>query len=222
MMRAVVALLLVANVVFFAWSRGWLDTVAGVRATGDREPERLARQVHPEVVRILTPQAVAAAASAAESRLACLEAGPFDDAAVGAAEAALATTLPSGTWARASTERPSGWIVYVGRFPSREAMQRREEELARQGVDAQALRHVPELEPGLELARFRERDEAGLALADLARRGVQGGRLVQLRALPTVHMLRVDRADPDLATKVAGLRLDALGGGFHPCPRPAS
>jgi hypothetical protein len=34
-------------------------------------------------------------------------------------------------------------------------------------------------------------------------------------------VLRVDRADPDLATKVAGLKLDALGKGFAPCPRPS-
>jgi len=62
MLRALIALLLLANLAFYAWSQSWLDDIVGVRARGDREPERLARQFHPEVVRILTPQALAAAA----------------------------------------------------------------------------------------------------------------------------------------------------------------
>ena len=171
-------------------------------------------------MRILTPQAVAAAASAAESRLACLEAGPFDDAAVGAARR-RATTLPSGTWARQhrAAERMDRRVRRP--LPGREAMQRREEELARQGVDAQALRHVPELEPGLELARFRERDEAGLALADLGAPRGAGRPAGQLRALPTVHMLRVDRADPDLATR-PGCAWTRWAAASIPAPRPAS
>ncbi|HEV7914739.1 MAG TPA: hypothetical protein VGP22_13320, partial [Albitalea sp.] len=109
MLRGLVAALLLANLVFLAWSQGWIDPVLGTRSGGDREPERLALQVRPETVRILTPQAVAAAASAAESRLVCLEAGPFDTGSIGAAESALSTTLPSGTWARVSSERPAAW-----------------------------------------------------------------------------------------------------------------
>jgi hypothetical protein len=164
---------------------------------------------------------VAAAASAAESRLACLEAGPFDDGGVAAAEAALAGTLPSGTWSRITIERTPGWIVYMGRFSSREALQKKEQELARLKVDNEEVRNTPELEPGLMLGRFRERNDAGLALADLLRRGVQTARLVELPRGGPVHMLRVDRADPELAARVQNLRLDALGRGFVPCARPS-
>ena len=41
-----------------------------------------------------------------------------------------------------------------------------------------------------------------------------------LPAPAMVHLLRVERAEPDLAAKVAGLRLDALGRGFVACTRP--
>jgi hypothetical protein len=194
-----------------------------VHASGDREPERLNQQVRPEIVRILTPQAVAAAASAAasaaESRLACLEAGPFDANTIGAAERALAATLPSGTWARITTERPSAWIVYMGRYPNREALQRKEQELARLRVDYDEVRNAPELEPGLALGRFGQRADAELALADMTRRGAQSARVVELSRGATLHTLRVERADAELATKVSGLRLDALGKGFTPCAR---
>jgi len=222
MLRALVALLLLANLVFLAWSQGALDGVLGVRAIGDREPERLAQQVRPEIVRILSPQAVAAAASAAESRLACLEAGPFDGNTVVAAESALAATLPSGTWARVTTERPNTWVVYLGRYPNREAMQRKEQELGRLRVDYDELRNAPDLEPGLALGRYSQRTDAEVALGDFARRGVQSARVVELSRGGTLHMLRVERADAELTTKITGLRLDALGKGFVPCPRAAS
>jgi hypothetical protein len=109
----------------------------------------------------------------------------------------------------------------MGRFPNREALQKKEQELARLKVDHEEVRNAPELEPGLMLGRFRERSDAGLALADLLRRGVQSARLVELSRAGTVHMLRVDRAEPDLATRVQNLHLDALGRGFVPCARPS-
>ena len=219
MLRGLAALLLLANLAFFAWTQGWLDDVIGVRAAGDREPERLQRQVRPEAVRILTPQAVAAAASAAELRMTCLEAGPFDAASIGAAETALSATLPSGTWTRVTTERPTAWIVYMGRFANRELLLRKQQELDRIRVSHEEVQNAPDLEPGMSLGRFAERADADAALADLARRGVHSARVVEMWRAATLHMLRVQRADPELAARVTGLRLDALGKGFAPCAR---
>lgn len=219
-MRAIVALLLLANLAFFAWTQGWLGGFAGAAPGGDREPERLARQVHPEVVRVLTPQAVAAAAIAAESRLTCLEAGPFDEQGIAAAEMALSTTLPSGTWTRQTDERAGRWIVYMGRYASREAQQKKEQELSRIGVRYDAVTGAPALEPGLSLGSFTTRDAADAALADLTRRGIHTAKLVELPGGSARHMLRVERADPELALKVSGLKLDALGKGFANCARP--
>ncbi|MBC8055262.1 MAG: hypothetical protein H7Y61_01650, partial [Rhizobiales bacterium] len=63
MLRALILALLLANLAFFAWTQGWLDAVVSLRPIGDREPERLLRQVRPEVVRILPAGAASAAAS---------------------------------------------------------------------------------------------------------------------------------------------------------------
>lgn len=218
-MRLLVGLLLLANLVFLAWSQGWLDELSGVPADGDREPERLARQVRPETVRILTPQAVAAAASAAAARQVCLEAGPFDPPSLQAAENALATTLPGGTWTRQPVESGRRWAVVMGRFASRDAQLRKEQELARLRVPYEPLRGVPELEPGLLLGRHAQREAAEAALFQLTQRGVQTARVAELPAPPASVMLRVERADPELAAKVSGLRLDALGKGFTACAR---
>ena len=55
-LRVLALLLLLANLGFYAWTQGWLDGVVGLRAIGDREPERLARQFQPQVIRILAPR----------------------------------------------------------------------------------------------------------------------------------------------------------------------
>lgn len=65
MLRALIVALLLANLVFFCWTRGWLDGVTGARATGDREPERLQHQFRPESVRILPAGAASASPVAA-------------------------------------------------------------------------------------------------------------------------------------------------------------
>ncbi|MFM9917069.1 MAG: hypothetical protein ACKVOX_14765 [Rhizobacter sp.] len=124
MLRWLVLALLLANLAFFALTRG-----EAVRA--EREPDRHAQQqVHPEAVRLLKPGSAAtsapraassadADASATETASAsastatanrCLEAGPFNFAEVTAAEAAL-TASPAASalarrWARVGAELP--------------------------------------------------------------------------------------------------------------------
>ena len=64
MLRWLAGLLLLANLAFWAWSDGQLDGWVGVRAQGDREPERLARQVRPESIRLVPAETAAASIGA--------------------------------------------------------------------------------------------------------------------------------------------------------------
>ena len=226
MMRALVAALLVANLAFYAWSQGWLDTLVGPRARGEREPERLARQVHPELIRMLPSleaSSVAASASPREPRaLACLEAGPFGAAEVDAALAALPAAA-SARVADVRNERPAVWIVYMGRFASVDAVRQKEEELGRIRVTAEPLGEPPELAPGLALGRFDGRPAAEAALARLAQRGVRSARVAQLSPATSTHLLRAEHVDGAL-----GAQLGALADGpfamrrFAPCPPAAA
>jgi hypothetical protein len=146
MLRWLVVLLVVANLGFYAWTRGFLDNVVGVRAMGDREPDRLARQVRPERVRIVPPRAAgggAAAATTAPASAACLESGPYTQAEVAAAEATAAELLPPGSWTSLKLDQPGA----------------------------------------------------------------------------AAHMLRVERADPELATRLQTLRTGGLSKGFALCAR---
>lgn len=88
MLRLALVALLLANVLFFGWVRGWFAPSLMPPQDADREPQRVAAQVNPASVRVVSAGAVAPAGPAAALR--CMEAGPFTEPALAAAEAALA------------------------------------------------------------------------------------------------------------------------------------
>ncbi|HEY2189970.1 MAG TPA: hypothetical protein VGH48_15545, partial [Caldimonas sp.] len=108
MLRTLVAALVLANVVFFAFTHGALDGLFGLRAAGDREPERLSNQVRPETIRLLPSTA---AASAPPEVATCWETPVFGAAEAAAIETTLASALPPGSWTDSRGERSVGTRV---------------------------------------------------------------------------------------------------------------
>ena len=108
MLRIVVATLVLANLLFFVWVRGWLAPGLPPPRQAESEPERLAQQVRPEAVQVLPAKAASAALNAVrEAAAVCLEAGPFAAEGLEAAETALAAAQPaSGAWAREPVAPP--------------------------------------------------------------------------------------------------------------------
>ena len=70
MLRTLVAALLLANLLFFAWSQGWLARAIGSTPYSEREPQRLGAQVRPETVRVLPVPAAGEASAPASTGLA--------------------------------------------------------------------------------------------------------------------------------------------------------
>jgi hypothetical protein len=111
-MRTLAALLLLANLAFFALASGWLQPYVGLSTQHEREPQRLAAQVNPESVRV---RAVGAAASTPTT--VCVQAGPFSLDQIEAIEAGLAPAIRAPTtWQRQPAEvagdarRPMFWL----------------------------------------------------------------------------------------------------------------
>ena len=234
MLRTLVVVLALANLGFYAWTQGWLDSITGVHAGGDREPERLARQVQPETVVILPSSAAGANASAPSATntattavvptptLVCLEAGPFSNTELSAAEAAIRANAPAAGWDDVKTDKPGAWIVYMGRYADREMLAKKKEELARIKLSFEEARNSPSLEPGLVLGRYGDRAGAENELAKFNLRGVHSAKVVEISPGSSSHVLRVDKADAALAAQLMGMKNEALGKGFAPCAKPAS
>lgn len=219
MVRALVGLLLLANLAFFAWAQGWLDGVVGVRAIGDREPERMQRQVRPEAVRVLTPQAASAAASSAAARLACLELGPLTPEASSTLLAELTTAMPSVTFANQKFDKPASFLVYMGPYPSAEQIQRKREELGRAKVTFDEVDAPAALKNGLSLGRFDDRAAADAALAQFAKRNVRSAKVVEQTPAGAFHRLRADKVDTETAARLFAFKSEALdvAKGFAEC-----
>ena len=110
--------LLAANALFFAWTRGWLAPALQAPRLAEREPERVTQQVRPERVVVLPAAAASAAVAAARAatRL-CLEAGPVADARLAAAEAALVQAgMAPGSWSRGAPvagQAAGAWLRFT-------------------------------------------------------------------------------------------------------------
>lgn len=221
MLRALVVVLLLANALFFAWSGHWLDPLLG-NSPREREPERLARQVQADAVTLLAPAAAsavlaeAASAAALAAQGTCLEAGPFSDTDIAAAEQAVAD-LPAGSWHRISVDLPGSYLVYMGRYPNRDALQKKSEELRRLKLHFEEVKAPAELENGLSLGHFDTRGDADASLAEVGRRGVRSARVVVLAPPRAQHRLRVERATAAVAALIVALPATSLAGGFDTC-----
>src|SRR6266478_5030897 len=127
-MRTIFILLLLANITFFAYTR--LDRA------GSGESARLAQQVQPNKIRLLTPQQVAALGPAKVAALAdvCLEWGPLSDAD---RTRALADVEPLGLGKLLTQKRIETTTSYWAYLPpsgNRAEAERRAGELRARGI----------------------------------------------------------------------------------------
>ena len=242
MLRYLVLVLVLGNAILLAAQWGLFDSLTGgtsaqARADQQREPGRVQRQTAPDAVQILSPQAAsaalgAAAASAAQSAAAassaaaarCLEAGPFSGTELAAAErslrdAGLLMGAAAGNWVARLTDDSGAYMVYMGRYADHDLLQRKQDQLKRMKLDAEELRGMPELQPGLSLGRFDSKPAADAALARMVQRGVRTARTIALGPTPSLTLLRVPVADAATRARLAALRLPS-GPGFLACAGP--
>lgn len=209
MLRLLVGALLIANLAFWAWTQPAITAALGGAPPDGREPERLARQLQPEAVRVVPlaaassasgPAAGATAGSGAEvaaavppEALACLETPPLAAAQVASAVQALqAVGVPAGGWVELRRERPGRWMLYMGRFSDRDQAARKGSELAAMRLPFEELL-VGDWAPGLRLGEFGSAAEAQARLNQLQGRGVRTARVVTLSPPGQELRLRADR-----------------------------
>ncbi len=212
MLRALLALLLLANGLYFAWAQGWLGAPP---RHAEREPARLAAQQGLDAVRLLPPaRADDAVAAAREAALVCVEIGPLAEPALSEAEYRLAAALVApGAVAREEVGGPNQWWVHGGRYPEAGPRNAREEELRRLGLRFERVTRPPELAPGFVLSRHDSR-EAAEAWLRQAPRALRGARVVAAPGSGNSAgwRLRVAQASPEQAEK---LKTDEAG--FRDC-----
>ncbi len=212
MLRLLVLLLLLANGAWYAWAQGLLQPW-GLAPAQQAEPQRLAQQIRPDSLRVL-PREEAQRVEAPRPPE-CLQAGLVEEPALGPLRQALAG-WPAGSWQLEPVVEPGRWIVYMGKYPSAEAVTRKKGELRQIGVSFEALANA-DLEPGLSLGGFPTQAEANQHLERLAGRGVRTAKVVQERPDARGQRLTLPALDDALRGRLDDLRPLLAGKPLRPC-----
>ncbi len=213
MLRALLLVLLLANLAFFVWSQGGFGSAGGAAAGGEHEPERLARQVNPEAVQLLRPPVIASRPASQASAA---------SAVASAASALDAASAPSGKASEAASSTASGEANASAAPPASAAS------VASAGLAIVSMPTPPPPAPpgtrcleagpfsGTELASA----ETALATNEKTRRIAR--RWVQITPDPASapaapqHHLRID-ATPDQIAVLESLPASVVGRSFTPC-----
>jgi hypothetical protein len=215
-MRIVVILLLLANVALFALTR--LDAYSA------GEGQRIAEQVQPDKIKLLTPQEVAALGPAKAAALAdvCIEWGPLGEPE---RNRALAELAPLGIGQLVSQRRvdTDGFAVTLAGFVSRAAAERRIAELRARNLSDLSVVDLGRGQFAVSLGLYRTEAAANGRADALAQQGVAGARVAP-RAAAAAQSVLVVRDPPQAAvTKLRELAPAYPGTEIRvgTCERPA-
>lgn len=220
MLRFAVLSLLLINGLYFAWSQGLLHAY-GYAPAQQREPQRLAQQIRPEVWHLLGPEElrrIESAARVASKPAECLMAGLFDEEHSTALRLALErSSLPPGSWSLGDATEPARWIVYMGKYPSMDAAKKKRTELAALNLKFEPVGDA-KLEPGLARGGYDTAAAANAQLAELVKQGLRTAKVVQIRAATHGTALRLASVDDSLRARLDEIRPALADKPLRPCP----
>lgn len=191
----------------------------GFAPVQQHEPQRLAQQIEPQSIQILTAAEAKRAEAQAQAELAskeCLLAGPFDDAQAATLRTALESSLAAGSWQLDSVAVSERWIVYMGKFANAEQMAKKRSELVAMRLMPLGLNN-PDLELGLSLGGFDTQADALAELAKLSLRGIRTAKVVQERPEGRQNQLRLPAVSPETKNRLADLKVALAGRTLHSC-----
>ena len=227
MLRALALALLLANAVYFAWGQGLLAAY-GLAPARQSEPERLAQQIRPEAMQLVLPAAPAPsppiaanspappAPPALPAGVSCLQVGVFTERQARTLRPRLKAGLPEGSWSFESSGDSVRWIIYMGKYISKAAMNRKRQVLQQLGLPFEPPLS-PMLNPGLSLGSFASRAEAEEALAQMNQRGLRSAKVVLERPeLPSLW-LKLPAVDAAMRTRLDALKPLLAGKAVQAC-----
>ena len=222
-MKLAFLLLVLVNLLLFAWQQGAL----GRLGESGREPERVARQIEPERFRVLTEADVrelrerAAQGSAPldlDAAQACLEFGDFPAADAARFENMLASLAPGAKVESRSVEAPGWYMVYLPPYKTAAEAERRAEELRKLGVrDLRVMNENAPLKFAISLGSFRDPDAAKSHLAALEKLGVKGVRMSDRSSTVVLKRFQMRELDAAAARQLATLRSEFPAQALRPC-----
>lgn len=216
-MRTLFFFLVLANLLFFGWHSGYLGP--GMERQG--EPERLAQQIAPEKIQLVSSDP-ARRADAAKPRLACLEWGTFPAQEAERAQVLLTSLNLGERLSSRKVEETAQWWVFMPPQGSKAAADKKTEELTRLGVtDYFVVTDDGPNKWAISLGVFRTEEAARNYLASLSTRGVKTARTGERETKVQKTLFQIRDADDALRGRINDIRKDFAGIDLHDCPADA-
>lgn len=225
-MKLLFLLLVAVNLALFAWQQGAFGTLPDA----GREPERVARQVEPERIRVLTaeqaqqmrdaakkaaappapaPEAAANGAPDLAAGADCVAFGDFSEAQVARVRPRLEALGVAGRIEARSVEAAGWYLVYVPPFKTRAEADRAAAQLRELGVrEFMVIADNTPMRFGIALGSFRDQELANRHLADLQKRGVKNARVADRPSTVQATRFLIRGVDPTLGAALQALQKD--------------
>jgi hypothetical protein len=228
MLRLFALVMLLANAGYFAWSQGHLRPL-GWGPVEQREPERLTQQLAADKLRLEgvapTPAATGTASAPAPTAAppvteatSCQVVPGLSAEQAGALTVALGGAgLDNSRWTQDESVLPERWIVYVGKFPSADLLNRKKTELRSLRVEFRDV-NAPALQPGLALGTYSTEAAAQTALQELGRAGVRSAKVTKEREAQRLVAVRLPALTDAERSRLEPLVAQAAGKPLASCP----
>ncbi len=221
-MRSLFLLLVLANILFYAWHAGYI----GPGDANKGEAERLTMQITPEKIRILSAGEIKKLADAAKSRSgSCFEWGTFPAQEADKAGEALAALNLGNRLQTRTVEETAGWWVFLPPQGSKVNADKKVDELKALGVsDFFIVQEDGANKFAVSLGVFRTEEAAQNYLAAVSARGVKTARSGERETRVQKTVFRFSGMDEAIAVKFDAIRKDFPGHETRDCtsdvPKP--
>lgn len=213
-MRVLFFALILANLAFFGYQAGYI----GPPEVKTGEPERLAQQITPEKIRLVSAATAARMEQTARAKEACVEWGSFPAQDADRAQGALTALSLGDRVSSRKVEEAAQWWVYMPPQSGKTAADRKTEELKRLGVaDYYVITDDGPNKWAISLGVFRTEDGARGYLAAIGAKGVKTARVAERETRVQKTVFQIRQVDDALQTRLTAMRKDFPGVDMHPC-----
>ena len=140
--------------------------------------------------------------------LACMQSQVLPKARVASVRQQLEglAAVPKTAWNWVSDTEPERWIIYLGRFASEDALERKTAQLEKMALQFVVLDDA-DLSPGISVGMFKSQAEATQELNQLNRRGLRLARVIKWMNAYKGQRVVVAAMNPDWRKPLEGLGL---------------
>lgn len=214
-MRTLFFLLVLANLLFFAWHAGYLGPEPQVVG----ESGRLSQEIAPEKIRVVSADQARALVSKTPKPPACLEWGAFQAQDFERAQVLLAAMSPSPKFSVRRTDETAGWWVFLPPQVNKPAADKKGAELKQLGVtDFFVINEDGPNKLAISLGVFKTQEAARNYLETLAKRGVKSARAAERETRVAKTILQFREVDDALRAKLTDLRKEFSAQDLKDCP----